>query len=522
MAQPEEAPVTPIDFPFRAASIDIGSNAIRFTAAEFRGARNFVVLESLRVSVRLGHGAFLTNRLEPELIAQALEALVGFRRRMDALGIEHHRAVATSAVRESENGGELIARAEADAAIRIEPITGVEEGRLVWLAIRARVELSTGRWLLVDLGGGSLEVTLAESERRLWTRSLPVGTVRMLERVEKEWQMEDEGPERSARQRLEEYAAGVLADLPQTGLVQGVLATGGNAEALADLSGLPSDEKGVRRLEGAWLRETVDRLESLTLEERISRLGLRPDRADIIFPAAIVYARLAAGAGVEELIVPGVGLKEGVLLDLVDDLVGHEAHEAAAAHEVDEGALALGRRYRFDETHARQVTRFSLQLFDELREVHGLVGQDRRILLAAAMLHDSGKLIENRRHHKHSSYLIRNAELPGLASEEIELAALVARYHRGPTPKKEHDRYGALEKPDRKRVKKLSALLRVGDGLDQHHGQEIELLQVGLEADEITLHVRVAGGKSLEDWVFTRKNKLFEKVFDRRLRMVLA
>lgn len=524
MPQPAEAPALPVEFPLRAASIDIGSNAIRFTAAEFTDPRTFTVLESLRVPVRLGHGAFVTKKLEPDLIERALGALGEFRQRMDALGIEHHRAVATSAVRESENSAELIARAAAEAAIRIEPITGVEEGRLVWLAIRTRVELTRGRWLLVDLGGGSLEVTLAEADQRLWTRSLPLGTVRMLERVENEAEVEDEEPEASARRRLEEYADGMLATLPATDGVQGVLATGGNAEALADLSGVAGDGKGVRQLDRGWLRETVDHLEALPIAERISRLGLRDDRADIIFPAAIVYARLAerAGADAGALIIPGVGLKEGVLLDLLDDLVGHEAHEAAAAREVEEGAIALGRHYRFDEAHGRQVTRFCLQLFDELRDLHGLAGPDRRILLTAALLHDCGKLIGNRGHHKHSNYLIRNAELPGLTSKEIELAALVARYHRGPTPKKEQNRYGGLQKPDRKRVKKLAALLRVGDGLDQYHGQEIETLQVVRAADEITLRVQTRGGRPLGEWGFKRKHKLFTKVFERRLSVVPA
>lgn len=518
MPQPAEDAASPATFPLRAASIDIGSNAIRFTAAEFTAPRTFTVLEALRAPVRLGHGAFLTNRLEPALIDRAVGALVHYRQRMDALGITHHRAVATSAVRESENGAELVTRAAAEAAIRIEPITGLEEGRLVWLAVRSRVELDDGRWLLADLGGGSVEVTLAEGEARRWTHSLPLGTVRMLEQLESHGG--GMGARLPARQRLAEHADGILGGLPAAGAVRGVLGTGGNAEVLADLSRVAPDAKGVRRLERGWLEETIDRLEALSIAERIERLGLRPDRADIIFPAAIVYARLVAGAGVDHLIVPGVGLRDGVLLDLVEDLVEHEAHEEAAAREVEEGAIALGRRYRFDEAHARQVTRFCLQLFDGLQELHGLTPADRRVLTAAALLHDCGKLIASRRHHKHSAYLIRNAEIPGLSPEEVELTALVARYHRGSTPKKEQRRYGALEKPDRRRVKKLAALLRVGDGLDQHHGQEVEALRIATAPDGVTLQVRASGARPLEEWSFERKHKLFEKVFERRLRVV--
>lgn len=494
---------------------------MRFTVADFRAPREYTIVESLRVPVRLGHGAFVTNRLEPELIERAVEAIGQFRERMDALAVEHHRAIATSAVRESENGGELISRTQEATGIRIEPITGVEEGRLVWLAIRSRVELAGAPWLLADLGGGSLEVTLAESGARAWTRSLALGTVRMLERLEREGGLEQEAEKGSTRRTLEDYADGLLASLPALPPVKGVLATGGNAEVLAELAVAQPDGTGVRRVSLTWLREIIDRLATLTFAERINQLNLREDRADIIFPAAIVYARLAAQARVEELIIPGVGLKEGVLLDLVDKLAGQEAHQAAQAREVEEGAVALGRHYRFDEAHARQVARFCVQLFDELAELHALAAADRRVLLTAALLHDCGKLIANRRHHKHSSYLIRNAELPGLTPSEIDLAALVARYHRGPAPKKTHDRYGALEKPERRRVKKLAALLRLGDALDQQHGQEVRTLRVDAHDEEITLFVRAGGDVALEDWGFKRKRKLFEKVFDRQVRVVV-
>ena len=162
----------PVEFPLRVAAVDMGSNALRFVAAEVSAPDEYRVLESVRVPVRLGHSAFLTQYLDADLINRAVEALKAFRRRMDDLGVEQHRAVATSAVRESRNGRELTERIWDEAEIRVEPITGAEEGRLIWRAIGSRVPLEGRRWILADLGGGSVEVSLTSSRRLAWTESL--------------------------------------------------------------------------------------------------------------------------------------------------------------------------------------------------------------------------------------------------------------------------------------------------------------------------------------------------------------
>ena len=171
----------------------------------------------------------------------------------------------------------------------------------------------------------------------------------------------------------------------------------------------------------------------------------------------------------------------------------------AFTREVEEGALELGRRQGFDEAHARQVTRLALQLFDALGPLHALEAADRRILLAAGLLHDVGKAVAHRRHHRHSRYLIRHADPPGLTRHEVELVSLVARYHRASRPKRSHDRYGQLAGSDRKRVQKLAALLRVGDALDADHRQHVQTMSVDISDEEIVLHPKGAGGRRPEE-----------------------
>jgi exopolyphosphatase / guanosine-5'-triphosphate,3'-diphosphate pyrophosphatase len=516
MIEPESPDTGPIEFPLRVAAIDMGSNAVRFIAAEFTSPTEFETLENERVPIRLGHSAFLTQYLDAELIEAAVEALKGFRARMDALEVQAYRAVATSAVRESRNGHELTDRIWQEAEIHVDPITGVEEGRLVWRAIGSRIPVEGRSWLLADLGGGSVEVSLADSGELVWTESLPLGTVRLLE----ELGCDAEAATEPMRRLLEGYTSALSAPVRSAPRVKAMIATGGNAEALAELTNREPDASGVRRLSLGELQELVDRLAALSVQERMDRLGLREDRADVILPAAIVYERLAMVARTDELVVPAVGVKEGVLLDLVDDLVEHRTYEERQAREVEQGALAVGRRYDFDEDHARQVARISLLLFDALRPLHRLGEEERRILLAAALLHDVGQSVAYRRHHKHSRYLILHSAPRGLTPREVELAALVARYHRRARPKEKHEGYRDLTAGERSRVGGLAALLRVADALDRIRLDGLEGVEAREEDDRVLLRLRGRGVMPIDQDALKKKRRLFQRVFERDLRIV--
>ena len=497
-------------FPLRIGAVDVGSNAIRFLAVEFTDPKTWVVLDSQRVPVRLGHSAFLTGRLDDERMTATIEAMSSFRRAFDTLGISRYRAVATSAVRESENGGELVRRIREESGIRLETITGSEEARLVWVATHNALSLGERRWLLADLGGGSLELSLADGDRIRWSISHQIGTVRLLEDL----QDPDTSPE-DFRKLVAEYTQ--VLRLPRQvkrSGVAGVIATGGNADVLADLAKAEREGRGVRRIPVKKLRELVKMLGGLTVKERMEELGLKPDRADVIYPAALVYERVARLVDAPELVIPGVGVKEGILLDLVDDVTGPAVHATRIEQQLLNAAVALGRRYRFDEGHGRQVARLSLSLFDKLKEVHGLGSRDRRILLGAALMHDIGQIISYRRHHKHSLYLILNSELPGLSDEDIPLVALVARYHRRAEPSDEHEMWPSLPDEDRLRVRKLASILRIADALDREHLQRVERVAVEVKDDKVVLDLEGKGDLLLEQWAIKRKARMFRNTFE--------
>jgi exopolyphosphatase / guanosine-5'-triphosphate,3'-diphosphate pyrophosphatase len=517
---PKRAPLGDADeteaaiFPVAVAGIDVGSNAMRFIAARFASATAYEVIEQVRTPVRLGHDVFLSGRLAPSAMDAAIEALAGYRARMDALGIVHYRAVATSAVRDSDNGGAFRARARAEAAIELEVITGAEEARVVHQAIRHRIPLRGSRWVTADLGGGSVEVSLVDDDGVHWSVSHGMGSVRLLE----ELTVAGDEPGRF-RRRLEEYAATLRIPPALRRGAAGFIATGGNIEALAKLAAAPKDERGVSTLELDALRGTIDALARLSYRQRVTELRLREDRADVILPAAMVYERIAVLAGFDAILVPHVGVKEGVVIDLVDDLASHGLHGVRHDRAVFAGCLALGRRFRFDEPHARHVTRLALALFDSLADLHELGPADRRVMLAAAMLHDVGVFIDHRRHHRHSHYIISQSELPGFTPDEIQLVANVARYHRkaGPTPA--HEAYARLSEPDRLRVRALASLLRVADALDREHLQKVRNLVARIDDDAVVLTVGAHGDLLLEQWALQRKSDLFRDTFRRPIRI---
>ncbi|HEX2095530.1 MAG TPA: Ppx/GppA phosphatase family protein [Longimicrobiaceae bacterium] len=505
----------PATFPLRVASMDVGSNAIRFVAAEFTDATRRAVLDEERVAVRLGRDVFLTGKLAPEAMDAAVRGLAGFRERMERLGIEHYRATATSAVRESRNGAEFVRRVREEAGVELEVITGYEEARLVYQAIRSRVGLGRDKWILVDLGGGSVEVSLVDGAGILWSESHTMGSVRLLE------ELSASGEEPGRFQRLlREYAATLQIPVAaQHWSPAGMIATGGNAEALAKLAGIPPRGGRVGVLPVTALREAIGMLSRLSYRQRVEELGLREDRADVILPAAMVYERVAALAGVEEIRVPGTGVRDGLLLDLVEELTTHQEWEDRRERHAVEGAVALGRRYLFDEAHALHVARLAGALFDQLAETHGLGPADRRILLAAAVLHDVGAYLSRKRHHRHSLYLISQSELPGFAPGEIWMVANVARYHRKGEPTTDHDSFARLSPEERERVTRMAALLRIADALDREHLQAVESLRARVRGGELLLEVESSGDLLLERWALRRKAGLFTRVFGGEVRL---
>lgn len=502
---------SPQGTPFRAACIDIGSNGIRCVAAEHNGSATPHVLLQDRAPVRLGASVFQTGAIDAETMETALAALGDFQGRLARLGRLESRAVATSAVRDAKNRKVFLRRAREEAGVRIDVISGAEEARLVHVAVAQRIPLDGKPWLLVDVGGGSVEVSLATKEGISWTESRNMGAVRLLEH----YRSEPDRPRRALRLIAETIETLRLPDLEHH-RPAGVAATGGNIEELAGLVGTPAGGAAVDAVPIVGLAAILDEMQGMTTAERAKKWGLKPDRADVILPAGLVYAHVARLAGAKEILVPHVALKDGVLAELMQ-----EATSPAVLPErkAVRSALALGRRYRFEESHGVHVERLALSLFDQLSDIHRLDARDRVLLAAAAVLHDIGRHIDDRKHHKHSYYLISQSEISGLSKAEVGIVAQVARYHRKAEPKLKHPAYAALAVPDRHRVDCLSALLRVADALDRQHKSKVHAVRCVPSEGRVRLELAVEGDIDLEEWAVERKGGLFERLFGHKVEL---
>jgi exopolyphosphatase/guanosine-5'-triphosphate,3'-diphosphate pyrophosphatase len=502
-------------FPLRVGAIDLGSNAIRYTALEVDEGGRQTVLAADRVPVRLGHGVFVSGKLVPEAMDAAIAALAEIHERFAALAVSRVRAVATSAVREAANGEAFRKRVRRETGVTLETINGSEEARLVYLAVAARMPLGDAPWLTADLGGGSVEVSLVDSSGVVWSESHTMGSVRLLE----ELAGAGDDPGRFRRLVGEYIETLRIPTAARSRPLAGFIATGGNIEALARLAGVDGAATGIGLLPLATLAGVIDTLSRLSYRQRVTELGLREDRADVILPAAMVYERLCRLAGAEQIHVPFVGLREGLVADLIEELTSLRAYEDRHEREVVSGALAVGRRYLFDEAHGMHVRRLAVSLFDQLRAEHGLGGSERRVLLAAALLHDIGSFISYKKHHKHSFYLISNSELPGLSEREILLAATVARYHRRAEPQSDHYPYQELSRAEQDAVRRLAGMLRLADALDRDHRQRVQRVVAARRGKDIVLQLDGAGDLLLEKWSLQRRVNLFESELGARVRL---
>ncbi|MCL5020854.1 MAG: HD domain-containing protein, partial [Bacteroidetes bacterium] len=224
-----------------------------------------------------------------------------------------------------------------------------------------------------------------------------------------------------------------------------------------------------------------------------------------------LYKEIVKLAGIEEVIVPGVGLKEGLMIDMGQAVLGEQ--KSSNRDQVMTSAVEIGRKYSFDEQHGVSVARYALELFDQTKSLHNLALEHRLLLEAAAMLHDIGTYISMTAHHKHTYYLLTATPIIGLSTEQMQIVANVARYHRKSFPKMQHDHYRLLSSKNRIVVSKLAAILRLADAIDNEHASRVASFTVDYKKPNFTVHLQGEGDLLLEKWALMNKADLFEEIF---------
>lgn len=503
----------------RIAAYDLGSNSFHMIVVEAQADRTFHIVSREKEMLRLGDPVSRTGRVPPE----AMDAAVGTMRRLRALataaGAVEHVACATSAIREADNGFELIDRIQTETGIKARVISGKDEARLIFRAVQASVTIDPGPALCLDLGGGSLEVAVGDHARLLWSTSLKLGVARVAAALSGS-DPPSRADLRTVRERVVEALGPVALEVAELEPSLLVVTSGTFTDlvrlALVRRTGTMPMSVNNAEVTRTELASVHDALVRATSPQRARLEALDAKRADVMPVGSQLLLTAMDVFGFERVTAGEWALREGMILEAI----GHHdpAELSDDARSVRRSSvLALGRRCNWRGGHARHVATLALSLFDQTMGVHGLGERDRELLEYAALLHDIGEHVAESSHHKHTAYLIVHGGLRGFAPDEIATLAAVARYHRGSEPKPGHEHYGALVEDQRSRVVALAALLRVADGLDRGDATTVEAIDVQLVRGKVQLQVKAASDPELEVWGARRKRALFEKTFKREL-----
>ncbi len=483
-------------------AIDVGTNAVRLEVARVLPDGSLETLHTERDPVRPGEGVFKTGSIHKDVADRLISALKRYASLCKRYGARV-RAVATSALREARNRDEVVRRARKEAGVSLEIVSGREEARLICLGV-LRGKNANQKSLCIDLGGGSTEVISAEGQqaRQLW--SIDLGAVRLTETF-------------AAHDRVSGKQLQLMRNFVREVVEENLpLRTPGLPTAALGSSGTIGAVVSFARSEGvghATLREVsraVEELAEMDAEKRRKRFD--PRRADIIVAGAVILEAVLKHLRCKTILAVDRGLREGILYDLVRRRrQGPESDDEA----LREAAVAVGRRFQFGEAHGQQVARLALSLFESLATVHQLPASARPLLEVAALLHDVGHAVSYQKHHRHSHYLIVNADLPGLTDRERQMVGTMARFHRRSEPEAGHEAMAPFTPSEVRIIRKCATLLRIADALDRSHHQPVSRVSCVTRGRSIVIRVHSRHPVDLELWDAAHELALFREVFGR-------
>src|SRR5215813_7573407 len=535
----------------RLAAIDIGSNSIHLVIVRAVKGQRPEIIDREKEMVRLGAGTLRQHRLSKRTIERAVVTLRRFKKMAEHNGANPIITTATSAVRESRNSDAFIERVRDEVGLEVQVLPGVEEARLIALAVSEVTEFNGRRALIIDIGGGSTEFIITSGGEPDLMLSLRLGAVRLTEKFVNTDPISDEQRSRLVanirsdftRAATEIKTIGFEFVIGSSGTVLNMV----NAVVRAnepygsdDVLDYEPFSQTVSLNQIEWLNRKLGRM---PLRDRRRIPGIEKGRADIIVAGGLLLEQFLSDLGATEITSCDWSLREGVILNYLRRRL--EKHEAphilrvpslVIAGEQDtlsrpitddstldvraRSVLSVARRYDYDIDYSHPAAKLATRIFDDTNELHQLGGQDRKLLQYAAILHDIGYHIAHNNHHRHGLYLIKNSEMPGFTGDEIATMSTMVRYHRGSLPKKsdarsrrEHEDYYSLERAQRIKVLRLASILQIADGLDRSHQQVIADVQCVLSDGVVTFIATSAGECELEMWSAERKASWFEELF---------
>ncbi|WP_103021093.1 Ppx/GppA phosphatase family protein [Salinibacter altiplanensis] len=505
--------------PVRVCVIDLGTNSFHAIIVDAHPNGSYQVVDRLKEMVRLGEHGLDANRLPEDAMARGLDALTRIKLLADGWDTREYLAFATSAIREASNGGTFIERAREELGLRIRPISGEQEARLIFQGV-SRTEEFTEPTLVMDIGGGSVEFIVVDDDTPVYSTSLKLGAARMTEQfVTTDPMSEDE--QARLRAHFKGMLEGVVTACREHGVGR-VVGSSGTMKSLARVTLAQADIPDRSPFQAAFpipdVRSSLRGVMQATAEERRTHPAIEPRRVDQIGAGAVLLDTVCAGLpSLRHFAVSPNALREGMVVHFLDANYDRLQRMAPFRDPRRRSVHEMAYRFQWEEEHAQHVAATATFLFDVCRPLYDGPASDVELLEYAALLHDVGYLVTHDKHHEHSRYLIEHADLQGFRAEEVAIMALVARYHRGAAPAPSHERYGRLPPRRRRRVRQLAALLRVAENLDRSHFQNVVALRTSLT--DAALHVLAAtkADPQLEVWAAEEHGALFEEAFDRAL-----
>ena len=502
----------------RLAAIDIGTNSVHMIVVQVRPDFSFEVVDREKEMVRLGAGGLDGRKMTREAMSAALLALSKFERLAKSHQVDEILAAATSATREAENGGAFLKAIERKTGIRARIITGTEEARLIHIAAVYGVDTPKPA-VVIDIGGGSVEITLGSGREVKFARSFKLGVIRLTERFVTTDPLSGRD-ERKMTQFVSEQVDRYVKHIVDEGYDR-VIGTSGTILSLGTVAtaldrGSEPDEVRNLRVSAKSMRRLRKAAVEMDLDERLRLPALDPRRADVMVAGAVLLDSLMKKLGAEEITLCDLALREGLVLDYIQ----RHRREIARVDKYPDirrrSIIELGERCSFEADHSKRVAGLALALFDQTKAIHKLGDREREWLEYGSLLHDIGNHISYQSHHRHSYYLIKNGDLRGFEPEEIDVIALIARYHRRATPKRDHEGYQDLDKASRHAVVVLAAFLRLAETLDRSRHGAIRGLQVRQRMGQLRIRVQSIGDAELEVWAATRSLFALEEALGRK------
>jgi exopolyphosphatase/guanosine-5'-triphosphate,3'-diphosphate pyrophosphatase len=505
----------------RVATIDIGTNSFHLLVADVLPDGAIHTIETARSQVMLGSGGLEKHRLSDEAIERGLVALRSFKSAAETLAAEEIYATATSAVREAANGAEFCAVVKAETGIHVRVISGLDEARLIWLGVRPALDFSRGPVLAFDVGGGSTEFIVGDSDQTALITSLHLGHIRLTDRFRRSDPISAD--DHAAMRKHVRAELAPLSKRLKAMSLGGVVGTSGTARCLARMAVaartgmVPDHEEGL-----VLTRKEVDRLlERLTetpSDELVRLPGMDMRRKDTLLAGAVLVREVLRAAGADQLTTSERSLREGLVVDWV---MHHRPEiDLSRDHMPRERSVLLAmQRFGVDRPHAEQVTRLALAIFDGTARLHKLAASDRELLRDAALLHDIGHHISGQGHHRHGQYLLKHIRMYGFSSTEVALLGNLVRYHTGGRPRRKNEDFAALSRDEQRRVRVMAGILQVADALDRSHNQPIRSLDVSTHSGQLRLRAIAEDGGDVERWAADQRRALLEETLGLKLQI---